>query len=76
MAQYCSERCKTLAWEMAHQIECSILAVLGNLFNVDKDKVRMLTKIVRFLIMVTAKGKKITELREDMKVAESNPGKK
>ncbi|XP_076170196.1 protein-lysine N-methyltransferase SMYD4 isoform X2 [Ptiloglossa arizonensis] len=73
MAQYCSERCKTLAWEMAHQIECSILAVLGNLFNVDKDKVRMLTKIVRFLIMVTAKGKKITELREDMKVAESNP---
>ncbi|XP_043248068.1 SET and MYND domain-containing protein 4-like isoform X2 [Colletes gigas] len=73
MAQYCSEKCRTLAWEMAHNIECPILAVLGNLFNVDKDKVRMLTKIVRFLITVTAKGKKFAELREDMKVAESNP---
>ncbi|XP_053994858.1 SET and MYND domain-containing protein 4-like isoform X2 [Hylaeus anthracinus] len=73
MAQYCSEKCRTLSWEMAHQIECPILAVLGNLFNIDKDKVRMLTKIVRFLIMVTAKGEKIAELREDMKVAEINP---
>ncbi|KZC08336.1 PREDICTED: SET and MYND domain-containing protein 4-like [Dufourea novaeangliae] len=73
MSVYCSENCRSVAWDMAHQLECPILAVLGNLFNVDKDKVRMLTKIVRFLIVVTAKGKKITELREDMKVAECNP---
>ncbi|XP_031840513.1 protein-lysine N-methyltransferase SMYD4 [Nomia melanderi] len=73
MAVYCSEECRSIAWNMAHDLECPILAVLGNLFNVDKDKVRMLTKIVRFLIVVTAKGKKIAELHEDMKIAERNP---
>lgn len=75
MAMYCSEKCRAVAWEQAHQIECPILSILGNLFDVDKDKVRMLTKIVRFLIVVTAKGKGIAELREDMKIAECNPGK-
>ncbi|XP_017757021.1 PREDICTED: SET and MYND domain-containing protein 4-like isoform X2 [Eufriesea mexicana] len=73
VAQYCSEKCRKLAWEMAHQIECPIMALIENLLNVDKDKIRMLTKIIRFLIVVTAKGKKIDELRVDMKLAESNP---
>ncbi|XP_076375521.1 protein-lysine N-methyltransferase SMYD4 isoform X1 [Megalopta genalis] len=73
MSVYCSEKCRSIAWDMAHEFECPILSVLGSLFNVDKDKVRMLTKIVRFLIVVTAKGKRIAELREDMKVAERNP---
>lgn len=73
VAQYCSEKCRKLAWEMAHQIECPIMAIVGNLLNVDKDKIRMLTKIVRFLIMVTGKGKKIDELRADMEIAERNP---
>ncbi|XP_034188583.1 protein-lysine N-methyltransferase SMYD4 isoform X1 [Osmia lignaria lignaria] len=73
VAQYCSETCRKLAWEMAHQIECPILAIVGNLLNVDEDKIRMLTKIIRFLIVVTAKGEKIEELLEDMKIAESNP---
>ncbi|XP_076248796.1 protein-lysine N-methyltransferase SMYD4 isoform X2 [Calliopsis andreniformis] len=76
MAMYCSEKCRLIAWDTAHQIECPILSILGNLFDVDKDKVRMLTKIVRFLIVVTAKGKKIAELREDMKKAECNPDKR
>lgn len=75
MAVYCSEKCRASAWKIAHRIECPILSILGNLFDVDKDKVRMLTKIVRFAIVVTAKGKKIAELREDMKIAERNPGK-
>lgn len=73
VAQYCSETCRKLSWEMAHQIECPILALVGNLLNVDKNKIRMLTKIIRFLIVATAKGEKIQELLEDMKVAESNP---
>lgn len=75
MAQYCSEKCRKLAWEMAHQIECPIMALVGNLLNVDKDKIRMLTKIIRFLIVITSKGKKFDELRVDMELAESNPGK-
>lgn len=61
---------------MAHQIECPIMALIGNLLNVDKDKIRMLTKIIRFLIVVTSKGKNFNELRMDMEVAESNPGKR
>ncbi|CAK9802764.1 SET and MYND domain-containing protein 4 [Anthophora plagiata] len=73
VSQYCSEKCRKSAWEMAHQIECPIMALVGNLLNVDTDKIRMLTKIIRLLIMVTAKGKKIDELYTDMKVAESNP---
>ncbi|XP_043784520.1 SET and MYND domain-containing protein 4-like isoform X3 [Apis laboriosa] len=73
VAQYCSEKCRILAWEMAHDIECPIMALIGNLLHVDKDKIRMLTKIIRFLIIVTAKGKNINELRADMKLAESNP---
>ncbi|KOX78383.1 N-lysine methyltransferase SMYD2-A [Melipona quadrifasciata] len=64
---------RKLAWEMAHQIECPIMALVGNLLNVDKDKIRMLTKIIRFLIVVTSKGKNFNELRMDMEVAESNP---
>ncbi|XP_017795167.1 PREDICTED: SET and MYND domain-containing protein 4-like [Habropoda laboriosa] len=73
VSQYCSEKCRKSAWEMAHQIECPIMALVGNLLNVDTDKIRMLTKIIRLLIVVTAKGKKIDELCADMKVAESNP---
>ncbi|KAG6799640.1 SET and MYND domain-containing protein 4 isoform X1 [Apis mellifera caucasica] len=73
VAQYCSEKCRVLAWEMAHDIECPIMALIGNLLHVDKDKIRMLTKIIRFLIIATAKGKNINELRADMKLAESNP---
>ncbi|XP_043508915.1 SET and MYND domain-containing protein 4-like isoform X1 [Frieseomelitta varia] len=73
VSQYCSENCRKLAWEMAHQIECPIMALVGNLLNVDKDKIRMLTKIIRFLIVVTSKGKNFNELRMDMEVAESNP---
>ncbi|KAG7211885.1 hypothetical protein KM043_011097 [Ampulex compressa] len=73
IAQYCSEKCRSLAWEMAHSTECLILALLRNLLNVDKDKIRMLTKIIRLLIMVTGNGSKITELCDDMKIAESNP---
>lgn len=61
---------------MAHQIECPIMALVGNLLNVDKDKIRMLTKIIRFLIVVTSKGKNFDELHMDMEVAESNPGKR
>ncbi|CAL7936338.1 unnamed protein product [Xylocopa violacea] len=73
VAQYCSEKCRKSAWEMSHEIECPIMALVGNLLNVDKDKIRMLTKIIRFVIVVTAKGKKLDELRADMKIAESNP---
>lgn len=74
IAQYCSEECKKIAWEMAHVTECPILVLLKNLLNVDKDKIRMLTKIIRLLIVVTKNGSKIKELQEDMKIAESNPG--
>ncbi|KAF7411160.1 hypothetical protein HZH66_000056 [Vespula vulgaris] len=73
IAQYCSEECKKIAWDMAHMTECPILVLLKNLLNVDKDKIRMLTKIIRLLIVVTENGSKIKELQEDMKIAESNP---
>jgi len=59
---------------MYHETECPILTLLSNLFNVDKDKIRMISKIIRLLIVVTANGTRIQELREDMKIAESNPG--
>lgn len=73
IAQYCSEKCKKAAWDIAHMTECPILALLKNLLNVDKDKIRMLTKIIRLLIVVTANGSNIKGLQEDMKIAESNP---
>ena len=74
IAQYCSERCKNLDWKFAHCTECQILPLLSNLLNVDKNKIRMLTKIVRLVIVATANGTAIQELRQDIKLAESNPG--
>ncbi|RLU17425.1 hypothetical protein DMN91_009660 [Ooceraea biroi] len=73
IAQYCSEECRRLAWDACHQTECPILKLLSNLLNVDKDKIRMISKIIRLLIVVTANGTRIQELQEDMRVAESNP---
>ncbi|XP_046467829.1 SET and MYND domain-containing protein 4 isoform X3 [Neodiprion pinetum] len=72
MALYCSNHCQKLAWAAAHQIECRIISLLPNLLNVDEDKIRMLTKIMRLLIMVTQNGMLIDELRKDTEVAESN----
>lgn len=74
IAQYCSNRCLKQAWSLAHQLECKITSLLPSLLNVDKDKIRMLTKIMRLLIVVTQNGSLINELRKDMKVAESNSG--
>lgn len=73
IAQYCSEKCRKLGWEACHKTECPILKLLTNLLNVDKDKIRMISKIIRLLIVVTENGIKIKELEEDMKIAESNP---
>ncbi|XP_025602265.2 SET and MYND domain-containing protein 4-like isoform X2 [Athalia rosae] len=72
MAQYCSNQCRKSAWTLAHRIECQIISLLPSLLNVDTDKIRMLTKIMRLLIKVTQNGTAINELRKDMKVAESN----
>ncbi|XP_072743347.1 SET and MYND domain-containing protein 4 isoform X2 [Anoplolepis gracilipes] len=72
IAQYCSEKCRKLAWEVCHKTECPILKLLTNLLNVDKDKIRMISKIIRLLIVITENGIKIKELQEDMKIAESN----
>ncbi|KYN42350.1 SET and MYND domain-containing protein 4 [Trachymyrmex septentrionalis] len=72
IAQYCSENCRKLAWEACHETECPILKLLTNLLNVDKDKIRMISKIIRLLIVVTENGTRIKELQEDMKTAESN----
>lgn len=74
IAQYCSKKCRELAWEVCHKTECPILKLLTNLLNVDKDKIRMISKIIRLLIVVTENGIKIKELQQDMKIAESNPG--
>ncbi|XP_032683142.1 SET and MYND domain-containing protein 4-like isoform X2 [Odontomachus brunneus] len=73
IAQYCSKKCRKLAWAMCHETECPILKLLTNLLNVDKDKIRMISKIIRLLITVTGNGNKIKELQQDMKIAESNP---
>ncbi|KAL6261766.1 hypothetical protein P5V15_006855 [Pogonomyrmex californicus] len=73
VAQYCSENCRKLAWEACHETECPILKLLTNLLNVDKDKIRMISKIIRLLIVVTENGTRIEELQQDMKIAESNP---
>ncbi|XP_051167736.1 SET and MYND domain-containing protein 4-like isoform X2 [Leptopilina boulardi] len=72
IAQYCSEKCKQLDWKLAHCTECYILTLLSNLLNIDRDKIRMLSKIVRFLIIATSNGTGIDKLREDLKIAESN----
>ncbi|XP_025989037.1 SET and MYND domain-containing protein 4 isoform X2 [Solenopsis invicta] len=72
IAQYCSENCRKLAWKTCHEIECPILKLLTNLLNVDKDKIRMISKIIRLLIVVTENGTKLKELQQDMKTAESN----
>lgn len=72
IAQYCSENCRKLAWEAYHETECPILKLLTNLLNVDKDKIRMISKIIRLLIVVTENGIRIKELQQDMKTAESN----
>ncbi|KAJ8670509.1 hypothetical protein QAD02_001768 [Eretmocerus hayati] len=72
IAQYCSTKCKSLDWEMAHQIECSVNPVFSKLLSLDEDKIRMLTKIIRMLIICTKKGTKVEELRKDCQVAEKN----
>jgi len=59
---------------MCHETECPILKLLTNLLNVDRDKIRMISKIIRLLIVVTENGTKIKELQQDMKTAESNSG--
>jgi len=74
IAQYCSENCRSLAWEARHETECSILKLLRNLLNVDTDRIRMISKIIRLLIVVTENGTRIKELQQDMKTAESNSG--
>ncbi|XP_036149801.1 SET and MYND domain-containing protein 4 isoform X1 [Monomorium pharaonis] len=72
LAQYCSENCRKLAWKTCHEIECPILKLLTNLLNVDKDKIRMISKIIRLLIVITENGTKIKELQRDIETAESN----
>lgn len=59
---------------MCHQMECPILKLLTNLLNVDRDKIRMISKIIRLLIILTENGTKIAELQRDMEIAESNSG--
>ncbi|XP_014203986.1 SET and MYND domain-containing protein 4-like [Copidosoma floridanum] len=73
VAQYCSEKCKTRDWELAHGTECPILAVLSKLLKLDKDKIRILTKIIRLLIIATKNGTAIDEVRRDAEIAEKNP---
>ncbi|XP_033212943.1 SET and MYND domain-containing protein 4-like isoform X2 [Belonocnema kinseyi] len=72
IAQYCSEQCKNLDWKLAHCTECPISSLLSNLLHFDVDKTRMLSKIVRFLIVATKNGTDIEGLRQDIKDAESN----
>ncbi|XP_008558969.1 SET and MYND domain-containing protein 4 isoform X1 [Microplitis demolitor] len=72
IAQYCSEKCRLESWNLAHNIECSVLSVLLNLLNVDEDKIRMVMKIIRLMVTVTSGGNKIDDLRKDMTIAESN----
>ncbi|XP_063973082.1 SET and MYND domain-containing protein 4-like isoform X3 [Diachasmimorpha longicaudata] len=72
ISQYCSDICRTKDWDWAHKIECPVLSGLVNLLNVDEDKVRMVMKIIRMLMPATLNGKKIEELRRDMKNAEMN----
>uniref|UniRef100_A0A0C9QNF2 SMYD4_0 protein n=2 Tax=Fopius arisanus TaxID=64838 RepID=A0A0C9QNF2_9HYME len=74
ISQYCSEKCRTEDWDWAHKMECPVLSGLVNLLNVDEDKVRMVMKIIRMLMPATLNGKRIDELRSDMKNAEMNPG--
>lgn len=76
IAQFCSEKCRTLSWNLAHRTECPVLAVLVNLLHVEEDKVRMVVKIMRLLITATSDGKMINELKKDMEIAEANPGSK
>ncbi|XP_023318394.1 SET and MYND domain-containing protein 4-like [Trichogramma pretiosum] len=76
IAQYCSEKCMRDAWQLAHQLECPIHAVFSKLLNVDKDKIRILTKITRMLIIATKSGRAIDELRKDCLEAEKNPDKR
>lgn len=59
---------------MGHRIECSVHAVLSKLLNVDMDKIKILTKIIRLLIIATENGTAIDKLRKDIQIAEKNPG--
>lgn len=76
LVQYCSEKCRKISWEKTHRMECPVLSVLFNLLDVEEEKIRtlMMMKIMRLVLTVTENGKKISELREDMKKAECNPG--
>ncbi|XP_058792910.1 SET and MYND domain-containing protein 4-like [Phymastichus coffea] len=72
IALYCSEECRTTAWKMVHRLECPVHAVLAKLLNVDKDKIRILTKIIRLLLVATKNGTAMEELRKDCEKAEKN----
>ncbi|CAG5087729.1 Similar to SMYD4: SET and MYND domain-containing protein 4 (Homo sapiens) [Cotesia congregata] len=72
IAQYCSEKCRSASWKLAHHIECPVVNVLLNLLNVEEDKIRMVMKIIRLMITVTSGGKNIDDLRKDMAIAEAN----
>lgn len=74
LALYCSESCRNLSWKLYHKIECPVHAVMSKLLNVDVDKIKMFTKIIRLLIIATKSGSEIDELRQDTLVAEKNPG--
>ncbi|OXU31151.1 hypothetical protein TSAR_015980 [Trichomalopsis sarcophagae] len=73
LSLYCSENCRTLAWSKGHEIECPIQTVLSKLLNLDKDKIRILTKIIRLLLVSTEYGTAIDKLRKDSLIAEKNP---
>ncbi|KAK0168095.1 hypothetical protein PV327_001930 [Microctonus hyperodae] len=75
IAQYCSDKCRKLGWNMFHRTECPVLSVLVNLFNIIDDKVKMdmVIKIIRLLVVATSNGKKFDELQKDLETAETNP---
>lgn len=63
-----------MAWSNGHEIECPVQAVFSKLLNLDKDKIKILTKIIRLLLVSTEYGTAIEKLRKDSQIAEKNPG--
>lgn len=63
-----------MSWKTFHKTECPVHAVMSKLLNVDADKIKMLTKIIRLLLVATKNGNAIEELRQDTLVAEKNSG--
>lgn len=74
LSLYCSDKCRTLAWSAGHEVECSVQSVFSKLLNLDKDKIRILTKIIRLLLVATEYGTAIGKLRKDTQIAEKNSG--